>query len=67
MVTKANGEVKELEGEVYHPSEEAIAQARLKDWDAVAEKARQDPAAFWEAEADELEWFQKWGKSNQQI
>lgn len=60
MVTKANGEVREMEGEVYYPSEDVIAQARLKDWDEVAARALKDPQAFWAAEAEELEWFQKW-------
>jgi len=57
-----NSKPKEMEGEVYYPSDEVIAQARLKDWDALAEKARKDPQAFWAAEAEELEWFQKWDK-----
>jgi acetyl-CoA synthetase len=53
---------KELEGDVYYPSEEVVAQANAKDWDAMAEKAFKDPQAFWEAEANELEWFEKWDK-----
>ena len=52
----------QLEGEVYYPSNEVIEQARLKDWDEMAEKARKDPQAFWAAEAEELEWFKKWDK-----
>ena len=52
----------QLEGEVYYPSNEVIDQARLKDWDEMAEKARKDPQAFWAAEAEELEWFKKWDK-----
>jgi acetyl-CoA synthetase len=39
-----------------------ITQARLKDWDSLAEKARKDLQGFWAAEAEELEWFQKWDK-----
>jgi acetyl-CoA synthetase len=62
MVVKANGNVQEMEGEVFYPSQEICDQALLKDWDAMSEKARQDPVAFWEAEANELEWFQKWDK-----
>ncbi|HMU93408.1 MAG TPA: acetate--CoA ligase [Anaerolineales bacterium] len=53
---------KEMEGEVYYPSEDVIAQARLKDWDALAEKAGKDLQGFWADEASELEWFQKWDK-----
>ena len=62
MVTKANGEVKEMAGEVYYPSEDVLAQANLKDWEATAARALEDPQAFWAAEAEELEWFQKWDK-----
>ncbi|MBI5934486.1 MAG: acetate--CoA ligase [Chloroflexi bacterium] len=53
---------KKLSGEVYYPSQDVIEQARLKDWDALADKARKDYKAFWESEANELEWFQKWDK-----
>ena len=53
---------KEMEGEVYYPSDEIVAQANAKDWDAMAEKALKDPVAFWEAEANELEWYKKWDK-----
>ncbi len=52
----------QLEGDVYFPSEAVVQQARLKDWDEMAEKARKDPQAFWAAEAEELEWFKKWDK-----
>ncbi len=52
----------QLDGEVYYPSQEAVTQARLKDWDELAGRARQDPQAFWAAEAEELEWFKKWDK-----
>ncbi len=53
---------KEMEGEVYYPSEQVVAQARLKDWDALAEKAEKDLEGFWAAEASELEWYKKWDK-----
>jgi len=56
------GKPKEMEGEVYYPSEEVVAQARLKDWDALAEKAHKDMPGFWADEANELEWFKKWDK-----
>lgn len=51
-----------MEGDVYYPSQEVIAQARLKDWDTLAAKARKDLQGFWAAEAEELEWYQKWDK-----
>jgi acetyl-CoA synthetase len=49
-----------MEGEVFYPSEEVVSQAILKDWDALAEKARKDLQGFWADEANELEWYQKW-------
>ncbi len=57
-----SGRPNNMEGEVFYPSEEVITQARLKDWDSLAEKATKDLQGFWAAEADELEWFQKWDK-----
>ena len=57
----------QLEGEVYYPSNEVVDQARLKDWDEMAEKARKDPQAFWAAEAEELEWFKKWDQGSRQF
>ena len=51
-----------MEGEVYYPSKEVIAQANIKDWDKLAEFARKDLQGFWAKEAEELEWYQKWDK-----
>ncbi|MBI3242144.1 MAG: acetate--CoA ligase [Chloroflexi bacterium] len=53
----------QLEGDVYFPSEEVIAQATIKDWEALAERAGKDLAGFWAERADELEWYQKWDKA----
>jgi acetyl-CoA synthetase len=52
----------QLDGEVYYPSKEVISQAVLKDWDKMAEFAREDLAGFWAKEASELDWFKKWDK-----
>ena len=51
-----------LEGEVFYPSAEVAAGARVKDWDAVAKRALADPEGFWGAEAEELEWTRRWDK-----
>jgi len=51
-----------LEGEVYYPPQSVLDHARLKDWEQMAQRASDDLAAFWAAEAEELEWFQKWDK-----
>jgi acetyl-CoA synthetase len=52
----------EMEGEVYYPSQEIVAQANAQDWDKLAEFARNDLEGFWAKEAEQLEWFQKWDK-----
>ena len=54
-----NTKPKEMEGDVYYPSEEVVAQAVLKDWDTLAERARKDLQGFWADEASELEWYKK--------
>lgn len=46
----------------YYPSDDVIKNANLKDWDATAKAALQNPAAFWEKEALELEWFKPWDR-----
>ena len=55
-----NGRQVEMDGDVFYPLPQVIAQARLKDWDALNQKAQNDLEGFWAAEAEELEWFQKW-------
>jgi len=60
VMAKNNGQ--SMDGEVYYPSEEVIAQATLQDWEAVSARARKDPQAFWGADAEELEGFEKWDK-----
>jgi acetyl-CoA synthetase len=51
-----------LEGEVFYPSAEVLANARVKDWDALARRAKEDLEGFWAEEAQELEWYRKWDK-----
>jgi len=49
-----------MEGEVFYPSDEVLSQAVVKDWEQLAEFARNDLQGFWAKEAAELEWFQPW-------
>jgi acetyl-CoA synthetase len=57
----ASVETKEaVDGGVFTASDETVAAARVKDWEALAQKALADLEGFWAAEAEELEWFQKW-------
>ncbi len=45
---------------LYPPSAAVLERARVKSYEALAEKARQDPEGYWEGEARELEWFEPW-------
>ena len=49
-----------MDRDVFAASKETVAAARVKDWDALAQKAASDLEGFWAAEAEELEWHQKW-------
>ena len=51
-----------LRGVAYRPTPDMVAQANLKNWEAVARKANRDLEGFWEAEARELEWYKPWKK-----
>lgn len=52
----------EMEGEVYFPSPEVVKRAHVKDWELMAEEARNDLEGFWGRHARELEWYRKWDK-----
>jgi acetyl-CoA synthetase len=41
----------QLEGEVFFPTPEVVAQARVKSWEDVARRAAEDLEGFWAAEA----------------
>src|SRR3990170_3602655 len=51
-----------LEGEVYYPPQEVIAQAHVPDWSDLLQQAEQDYLGFWEARGLELEWQAPWQK-----
>ena len=46
--------------EMYHPSPEIVAQANVKDPEAVRMEAAKDIQAYWAKRAEELEWYKKW-------
>jgi len=52
---------KKLTGEVYYPSEEILKNAHAK-CEQLYDFAEKDYLGFWESEAQNLHWFQKWDK-----
>jgi acetyl-CoA synthetase len=51
-----------LQGEVYYPSPESVAEAHVKEYEALYRRSLEDPAGFWGERAEELGWFKKWDK-----
>ncbi len=51
-----------LKGEVVYPSPEVLAQANVKDPEAVRQLAAKDIEAYWAKRAEELDWYKKWDK-----
>jgi len=49
-----------LEGEVFYPPQEVVAQAHVPDWGGLLAEADADYLGFWEARARELEWQAPW-------
>ena len=52
----------ETSTEFVHPDPEFVHLDELPDADALRAAAAADPIGFWEAEANELEWYQPWEK-----
>ena len=50
---------KKLIGDVYYPSKEIMDYANAK-CESLYASAEKDPLGFWEKEAENLYWFQKW-------
>lgn len=52
----------QLEGEVFYPAQDVVAQANVQEYEALYKRSIEDPQGFWAERAEELEWFQKWDK-----
>jgi len=48
------------ERRLWVPPKAVTRKARIKDYDALRDRAAEDPLAFWEKEARELKWYKKW-------
>lgn len=61
-----NIESSQIENRIFPPPPEFAADAHIKsfeEYDALRKAAAEDPVAFWEKQAEELDWFQKWDKA----
>jgi acetyl-CoA synthetase len=48
--------------EWYHPSQDVLDRAIIKDYEALYAEAQRDPQGFWAARAETLAWYQKWDR-----
>lgn len=62
MSNSAANETATANGDFYYPSDEIVANAHIKDYDAVYKRSIEDPEGFWAEEAERLEWYKKWDK-----
>ncbi len=47
---------------MWHPSEEVIGAATVRNYEALRSRALEDPLAFWEREAETLFWHRRWDR-----
>lgn len=50
------------EPKFYHPPQELVDDANVKDYDSLYQRSISDREGFWAEEAEQLEWYQKWDK-----
>lgn len=50
------------ETQVWPPPAEVVERATVKDYEALRNRALEDPLAFWEREAEELHWHRRWDR-----
>ena len=50
------------DNDLYHPSAEIVASARVQEYQHLYQQSLADPQAYWASQANELEWFQPWEK-----
>jgi acetyl-CoA synthetase len=46
----------------YHPSDEVIRQANVKDYDSLYRYSIENREKFWAEQAEKIHWFQKWSR-----
>ena len=62
MAASSNKQGQEEQNHVYHPRQEVIDNANVKDYDALYKRSIEDREGFWADEAEKLDWFRKWDR-----
>jgi acetyl-CoA synthetase len=61
-MVQAAVEQKAAEEVIYHPPQDIVEKANVKEYEDLYKYSLEDPAGFWGERAEELEWFKKWDK-----
>ncbi len=51
-----------MDSEVYHPSDEVLSQANVKEYEKTYKRSITDREGFWAEQAETLDWYRKWDK-----
>lgn len=52
----------ELSGDIFHPSEDVLERAIVKEYDQLYKSSIEDREAFWAKQAEHLEWYKTWDR-----
>lgn len=55
-------ELKKVEVKTYHPPQDVIDNANVKEYEETYKRSIADPATFWGEQAESLDWYKKWDK-----
>ena len=58
------------ESRMFMPSREFSESAHIKsfeEYEKLYDEAAKDPAAFWASQAESLDWFRKWDRSEELV
>ena len=55
-------ENKNNKSEIFHPPKSIVENANVQEYDDLYKKSIEDREGFWEEQAENLEWYEKWDK-----
>ncbi|MDH5401812.1 MAG: acetate--CoA ligase [Candidatus Heimdallarchaeota archaeon] len=58
----SDDEIVKSEVKIYHPSEDIIKLANVKEYEETYKRSITDPEGFWGEQAETLSWYKKWDK-----
>jgi acetyl-CoA synthetase len=62
MADKKSPKSPNMDSEIFHPSQDVIERANVKEYDDLYRYSIENREQFWAEQAEQLEWFRKWEK-----